>query len=150
MRGARCRRVKLYITEKTEMRFASIFTALAVIAAPALAQQGGMQGIQGMDHGQMAGMNHDDMAKMMAGNPYAQSEMDMHQKMMAAKQGDAAEMWTRKMIEHHRGAVSMSRVAIRDAKDADVKQMAQMTITKQEKDIAELQGWLRKHGKRPQ
>ena len=39
---------------------------------------------------------------------------------------------------------------IRDAKDADVKQMAQMTITKQEKDIAELQGWLRKHGKRPE
>lgn len=132
------------------MRFAPIFAALAVIATPALAQQGGMQGMQGMDHGQMAGMNHDDMAKMMAGNPYAQSEMDMHQKMMAAKEGDAAEMWTRKMIEHHRGAVSMSRVAIRDAKDADVKQMAQMTITKQEKDIAELQGWLRKHGKRPE
>ena len=132
------------------MRFAPIFATLAVIATPALAQQGGMQGMQGMDHGQMAGMNHDDMAKMMAGNPYAQSEMDMHQKMMAAKEGDAAEMWTRKMIEHHRGAVSMSRVAIREAKDADVKQMAQMTITKQEKDIAELQGWLRKHGKRPQ
>lgn len=129
------------------MRFAPIFAALAVIATPALAQQSGMQG---MDHGQMAGMNHDDMAKMMAGNPYAQSEMDMHQKMMAAKQGDAAEMWTRKMIEHHRGAVAMSRVAVRDAKDAETRQMAQMTITKQEKDIAELQNWLRKHGKRSQ
>jgi uncharacterized protein (DUF305 family) len=129
------------------MRFAPIFAALAVVATPALAQQGGMQG---MDHGQMAGMNHDDMAKMMAGNPYAQSEMDMHQKMMAAKQGDAAEMWTRKMIEHHRGAVAMSRVALRDAKDPETRQMAQMTITKQEKDIAELQNWLRKHGKRPQ
>ena len=33
-----------------------------------------------------------DMAGMMAGNPYGQAEMDMHQKMMAAKQGDAAEM----------------------------------------------------------
>ncbi len=135
------------MTEETNMRFAPIFAALAGIATPALAQQGGMQG---MDHGQMAGMNHDDMSKMMAGNPYAQSEMDMHQKMMAAKQGDAAEMWTRKMIEHHRGAVAMSRVAVRDAKDPEIKQMAQMTITKQEKDIAELQGWLRKHGKRPQ
>ncbi|MGY2733372.1 DUF305 domain-containing protein [Sphingomonas sp. UYP23] len=129
------------------MRFSPIFAALAIIATPALAQQGGMQG---MDHGQMAGMNHDDMSKMMAGNPYAQSEIDMHQKMMTAKQGDAAEMWTRKMIEHHRGAVAMSRVAVRDAKDPETKQMAQMTITKQEKDIAELQGWLRKHGKRPQ
>jgi uncharacterized protein (DUF305 family) len=74
----------------------------------------------------------------------------MHQKMMAAKQGDAAEMWTRKMIEHHRGAIAMSRVAVREASDAETKRMAQMTITKQEKDIAELQAWLRKHGKRPQ
>ena len=130
------------------MRFAPTFAALALLATPALAQQSG--GMQGMNHGQMAGMNHDDMAGMMAGNPYGQAEMDMHQKMMAAKQGDAAEMWTRKMIEHHRGAVAMSRVAVRDARDTETKRMAQMTITKQEKDIAELQAWLRKHGKRPQ
>ena len=130
------------------MRFAPTLAAFALITTPALAQQGG--GMQGMDHGQMSGMKHDDMAGMMAGNPYGQAEMDMHQKMMAAKQGDAAEMWTRKMIEHHRGAIAMSRVAVRDARDSETKRMAQMTITKQEKDIAELQGWLRKHGKRPQ
>lgn len=131
------------------MRFAPTLAALALIATPALAQQGG--GMQGMNHGSMPGMNHDDMMKqMMAGNPYGQAEMDMHQKMMAARQGDAAEMWTRKMIEHHRGAIAMSRVAVREATDADTKRMAQMTITKQEKDIDELQAWLRKHGKRPQ
>ena len=130
------------------MRFAPTLAALALIATPAFAQQGG--GMQGMDHGSMQGMNHDDMSRMMAGNPYGQAEMDMHQKMMAAKQGDAAEMWTRKMIEHHRGAIAMSRVAVREASDAETKRMAQMTITKQEKDIAELQAWLRKHGKRPQ
>ncbi|WP_242187646.1 DUF305 domain-containing protein [Sphingomonas sp. CARO-RG-8B-R24-01] len=124
-----------------------MFAAFAILATPALAQQGGMQG---MDHSQMKGMNHNDMATMMAGNPYGQAEMDMHQKMMAAKQGDPSEMWTRKMIEHHRGAITMSRVAVRDAKDAETRQMAQMTITKQEKDIAELQAWIRKHGKRPQ
>lgn len=129
------------------MRLIPMFAAFAILASPALAQQGGMQG---MDHSQMKGMNHDDMATMMAGNPYGQAEMDMHQKMMAAKQGDPSEMWTRKMIEHHRGAITMSRVAVRDAKDAETRQMAQMTITKQEKDIAELQGWLSKHRKRPQ
>ena len=59
-------------------------------------------------------------------------------------------MWTRKMIEHHRGAIAMSRVAVRDAKDAQTRQMAQMSITKQENDIVELQAWLRSHGKRPQ
>lgn len=129
------------------MRTLLILSAVTLAATPALAQQGGMQG---MDHSQMGGMNHADMGKMMAGNPYAQSEMNMHQKMMAAKEGDASEMWTRKMIEHHRGAVAMSRVAVRDAKDAQTREMAQMTITKQEKDIAELQAWLRKNGKRPQ
>ena len=129
------------------MRLIPRFAAFAILATPALAQQGGMQG---MDHSQMKGMNHDDMAAMMAGNPYGQAEMDMHQKMMAAKQGDASEMWTRKMIEHHRGAITMSRVAVRDAKDAETRQTAQMTITTQEKDIAGLQAWLRKHGKRPQ
>lgn len=129
------------------MRTLIISSAVMLAATPALAQQGGMQG---MNHSQMGGMNHADMGKMMAGNPYAQAEMDMHQKMMAAKEGDAAEMWTRKMIEHHRGAIAMSRVAVRDAKDAQTREMAQMTITKQEKDIAELQAWLRKHGKRPQ
>ena len=130
------------------MRFASTLAVLALITTPALAQQSG--GMQGMDHSQMGGMNGGDMSKMMAGNPYGQAEMDMHQKMMAAKQGDAAEMWTRKMIEHHRGAIAMSRVAVRDAKDAQTRQTAQMTITKQEKDIAELQAWLSKHGKRSQ
>lgn len=129
------------------MRIALILSTLAFVATPALAQQSGMQG---MDHSQMGGMNHAAMAKMMAGNPYGQAEMDMHAKMMAAEEGDAAEMWTRKMIEHHRGAIAMSRVAVRDAKDAQIREMAQMTITKQEKDIAELQAWLRKHGKRPQ
>ena len=120
------------------------FLGTTLLITPALAQ-GQMQG---MDHSKMQGMDHSQM--MMAGNPYGQAEMEMHQKMMAAKQGDAAEIWTRKMIEHHRGAVAMARIAQREAKDADTRQMASMTITKQEKDIAELQAWLRKHGKRPQ
>lgn len=133
------------------MRFTPMFAGLALIAAPALAQQSGMQG---MDHSQMGGMSHGmsqaDMQRMMAGNPYGQAEMDMHQKMMMAKRGDAAEMWTRKMIEHHRGAIAMSRVALREAKDPEVRREAQTTITKQEQDIAKLQAMLRKKGKSPE
>jgi uncharacterized protein (DUF305 family) len=116
-----------------------MMAVLAIVAAPALAQQG-----------QMAGMDHGKMVMNDPGNPYGPAEMDMRMKMMAAKEGDASEMWTRKMIEHHRGAVAMSRVALRDAKDAETRQMAQMTITMQEQDIGKLQGWLRRHGKRPE
>ena len=51
------------------------------------------------------------------------------------------------MIEHHRGADTRSRVTLAKASDADTKRMAQITIDMQENDIAELQGWLRHHGK---
>lgn len=115
------------------MRFAPTFAALALLATPALAQQSG--GMQGMNHGQMAGMNHDDMAGMMAGNPYGQAEMDMHQKMMAAKQGDAAEMWTRKMIEHHRGAIAMAQTEVDNGQFAPAVEMARSIIASQQKEI---------------
>jgi uncharacterized protein (DUF305 family) len=120
--------------------------AALALATPALAHEHkhakpakpAMSGMEGMDHSMM--MNDPS-------NPYAKSEMDMHMKMMMAKTGDASEKWTRKMIEHHRGAIAMSRVALAQASDADTKRMAQMTIDMQEKDIGELQGWLRRHGK---
>jgi len=139
------------------MRYVTIAAALMLTAGPAFAQQTmdhgkmtGMKEMPAMGHGQMSGMDHGAMAKMMAGNPYGRAEMDMHMKMMSAKQGDASEMWTRKMIEHHRGAIAMARVAQQEAKDSEIRQMADITITKQEKDISEMQSWLSKHGKRPQ
>lgn len=104
--------------------------------APALAHEPNMPG--------MAMTAHD------ADNPYMSAEMDMHHGMMAVKTGDAAEMWTRKMIEHHRGAVAMSRIAIAKASDAETRQMARMNIAMQEKDIAKMQAWLKRHGKRAQ
>ena len=119
--------------------------ALAAVAAVTLASSALAQPAKPMKPG-MAGMDH-GMMMSDPSNPYAKSEMDMHMKMMAAKTGDASEKWTRKMIEHHRGAQAMSRVALAQASDADTKRMAQMTIDMQEKDIAELQGWLRSHGK---
>ena len=79
-------------------------------------------------------------------NPYLASEMDMHDKMMAAKGKDAAETWTRKMIEHHKGALTMSEVALKETDDAIVRKMAQKTIDMQTKDIAELQKWLTDKG----
>lgn len=119
------------------VRTAGLLTAF-LVAPPLLAQQGGMQG---MDHSKM----QNDSA-----NPYMHDEMDMHQKMMSAKGADASETWTRKMIEHHRGAIAMSRTALAKAADAKTKQYAQKAITAQTKEIAELQAWLRSHGKRPQ
>lgn len=82
-----------------------------------------------------------DMNAMMAdpNNPFAQSEMAMDQAMMAAVGVNAADSWVRKMIEHHRGAVEMSRIALAQNPTAEVAQMAQMTIGMQGKEIADLE-----------
>ena len=104
-----------------------------------------------MDHSKMP-MEHSDMMAMMndPNNPYGATEMDMHKKMMMAKAGLPSELWTRKMIEHHRGAIAMSRVALEKATDKQTRNMAQMTITAQTKEIARMQAWLKSHGKSAQ
>jgi uncharacterized protein (DUF305 family) len=51
------------------------------------------------------------------------------------------------MIPHHQGAVEMAKVALKHAKDPETKRMAQKIIDDQEKEIAEMQDWLKKHGK---
>jgi uncharacterized protein (DUF305 family) len=84
------------------------------------------------------------------GNPVQQSAevfrpsmMKMHEVMMAAKGSDAAETWARKMIEHHRGAVEMSNIVLRNGATGKVREMAQKTIREQNKDIEDLQKLLR-------
>ena len=122
-----------------------IFTAMAatmLLATPALAQHSGHQG---MNH---QGMNHSMPAT--AANPYGPSEMDMHQKMMSAQGADAGETWIRKMIEHHRGAVQMSQIALRSTQNAEIRREAQKTIASQNREIANLNAMLRKMGKSAQ
>lgn len=112
-----------------------------LLATPVMAQ------MQGMDHSKM------DMGQMMKptpANPYPPAEMDMHQKMMSAMGADATETWVRKMIEHHRGAIAMSRIVLRDTKDAKVRMMANKAVVEQTREIGELQGWLKAHGERAQ
>ena len=129
-------------------KFAALAFA-AVLAAPAVAQHAGHQGMnhQGMNH---QGMNHSQMMQPTAANPYGPSEMRMHERMMAATGADAGETWVRKMIEHRRGAVEMSQVALRSTQNADVRREAQKTIASQNREIANLNAMLQKMGKAAQ
>ena len=79
-----------------------------------------------------------DMNGMMAdaGNPFAGAEMQMNDKMMSAVGTDAGDSWAKKMIEHHQGAIDMSRIMLGQNPPADVAKMAQENIDKQQKDIA--------------
>lgn len=71
-------------------------------------------------------------------NPFAESEEKMHQRMMAATGPDADRTWALKMIEHHQGSIDMSRRVLQDAKDPEIRRMAQKTIDMQGKEIEEL------------
>ena len=51
------------------------------------------------------------------------------------------------MIPHHQGAVDMAKVALKHAKDPETKKMAEAVINDQEREIAEMQAWLKKNGK---
>lgn len=51
------------------------------------------------------------------------------------------------MIPHHQGAIDMSRVYLKAAKDSKMKAMAESIITAQEAEIKQLQDWLNQHAK---
>jgi uncharacterized protein (DUF305 family) len=82
-----------------------------------------------------------DMNTMMADadNPFAAAEMKMNDAMMAAVGVNAGDTWVRKMIEHHRGAVEMSRLVLTMNPGEHVAGMAQTTIDKQTREIADLE-----------
>jgi uncharacterized protein (DUF305 family) len=103
--------------------------------------------MQGMDHSKMGGMG--EMMKNTPANPYAEVGMAMHHKMMVVG-ADASETWIRQMIEHHRGAIAMSKIAVTQAADKEVGVMAQKVVTMQEKEVASLQSWLKRNGKKAQ
>jgi uncharacterized protein (DUF305 family) len=106
--------------------------------------------MEGMDHAKMGGMGGmSEMMKNTSANPYAEAGMAMHHKMMVVG-ADASETWARQMIEHHRGAIAMSKIAVTYAKDKQVRTMAQKDIAMQEQDVASLQSWLQRHGKTAQ
>lgn len=75
----------------------------------------------------------------MPSGPYAQSEMQMHERMMVATGANASETWVRKMIEHHRGAVAMSQVLIDGGGDPGLVRMARTGAEKQQREIGELE-----------
>ena len=103
--------------------------------------------MQGMDQSKMGGMG--EIMKNTPANPYAEAGMAMHHKMMVVGT-DPSETWTRQMIEHHRGAIAMSRIAVAQSNDKETRTMAQKVVTMQEKEVVSLQSWLRRHGKAAQ
>ena len=92
--------------------------------------------------GDMAGMDHSKMAdgSMAGDSPLMASMNDMMGKMSAMKmKGNTDHDFAHHMLEHHKGAVAMADIQLRDGKDATMRQMAEKIKADQLKEITELE-----------
>ncbi|TYZ07231.1 DUF305 domain-containing protein [Hymenobacter lutimineralis] len=90
----------------------------------------------------MAGMDQSNMADgAMAGNsPLVASINEMMAKMDAMKmKGNTDHDFAHMMMEHHKGAIAMADIELRDGKDATMRLMAEKIKTDQQKEIGELE-----------
>jgi len=132
-------------------------TALAGVAVAQTSHQGHgsmpMTGAMPMGHMDPAAMQKMMQDMMPSPNDPASTkdfkaaDMKMMHDMSVPYTGNADVDFRTHMIPHHQGAVEMAKVALKHAKDPETKRMAQKIIDDQEKEIAEMQDWLKKNGK---
>jgi uncharacterized protein (DUF305 family) len=122
--------------------FKSALAALAltaVFAGPALAQhQGHGGGTMKMD-----GASTDSAAT----KAFKEANAKMHKDMDIAYSGDADADFVRGMIPHHQGAIDMAKVVLAHGKDPEIRKLAEAVVRDQEKEVAQMREWLKKHGK---
>ena len=74
---------------------------------------------------------------------YRPAMTDMHQKMTAASGADSSETYLRKMLEHHKGAVTTSDVALQNGVSGALRTQVRATRADQLKEIAMVEAMLR-------
>ena len=105
---------------------------------------------QGASHGSHSGHSMPAQAAQTPDTPatkgYREANAKMHRDMDIKYSGDADVDFVRGMIPHHQGAIDMAKVALQNAKDEQIRKWATDVIREQEREIAEMQAWLKKKG----
>jgi uncharacterized protein (DUF305 family) len=104
----------------------AICVAACVWAATSLAFA---QSMSPADQGYMA-----SMAAMRANTPKGMT-------------GDPDVDFARMMLPHHQAAIDMAKVHLQYGKDSTLRKMSEEIIEGQQKEVGELQDWLKQHGK---
>ena len=124
--------------------------ALLVGISTGVVAQSASHGHQPMDAAAMTKMMQDMMpaaSDNASTKAFKEAHMKMMQDMHITFSGNSDVDFVRGMIPHHQGAVAMAKVQLQYGKDAAMKKMAQKIIADQEKEIAQMQDWLKKNAK---
>ncbi len=85
--------------------------------------------------------------EMMSNGTESMSMADMMQSMNAELQGKTGDAFDQaflsEMIIHHEGAVEMAQLALTNAKHQEIKDLAKAIIAAQNKEIADMKGWMK-------
>jgi uncharacterized protein (DUF305 family) len=112
--------------------------------------QGGMMRQGGMmqGHGGMPSQPGQEATRSEATKAYMAAMDTMHGPMMQAVQdGDPDAAFVKGMIPHHQAAIDMAKVVLQHGKDEQAKKWANDVIREQQREITEMQDWLKKRGK---
>jgi hypothetical protein len=78
---------------------------------------------------------------------YADSMAKMHKDMDAGiSERDVDVAFVKGMIAHHQGAIDMARIQLQHGKDPANRKLAEHIIAEQERELGEMQEWLRRRG----
>lgn len=108
--------------------------------------------MQQMMRGRMGGMMPGTQAQPTSQSAATKAFMDaaerMHGPMMEGLQASDPDVaFVRAMIAHHQGAIDMAKVVLQYGKDDQAKKWANDVIREQQREINEMEEWLKKHAR---